>query len=90
MSRFLEADLRHQIIEAARCKRWFATTIKSDSMNGLPDCVFIRAGRTVWMETKKKDETARRQQEHRLDEMREYGAEVYVVDTFEEAMEILR
>ena len=89
-ARLLEGTSRHRIIEAARCKRWFATTIKSDSMNGIMDCVFIRDGRTVWMETKRDGEMARRQQAHRAQEMRDHGAEVYVVDSFEQAMEILK
>lgn len=85
-----ESELRHQIIEIARCRRWFATTVKSDSMNGIMDCVFIRRGRTVWMETKKKDETARRQQDRRAQEMRDHGAEVHVIDTIEAAILVLR
>lgn len=86
----LESDLQSQIIEYATRRRWFAVKSTTPSRRGLPDVVAMRDGRTIWIEVKRKDEEARRQQVLVADWMREHGAEVFEVDSLEEAMEILR
>jgi hypothetical protein len=86
----LESDLQSRIIEYAIRRRWLCVKATTPSRRGWPDVVAIRNGRTVWIEVKRKDEEARRQQVLVAVEMREHGAEVFEVDTLDAAMEILR
>lgn len=86
----LESDLQSQIIKYAERRRWACIKSTTPSRRGWPDVAAIRKGRTIWIEVKRKDEEARRQQVLVADWMREHGAEVFEVDSLEEAMEILR
>jgi len=49
------------------------------SVNGWPDLVAIRGGRTVWIEVKRPGGVLSAIQMHRHNEMRKQGAEVYTV-----------
>lgn len=86
----LESDLQSDLIQIAIRRRWFASKVEFKSMRAGMDVVCIRDGRTVWIEVKRKGEAARRQQELRAEQMRAHGAEVYLVDNLEDALEILR
>lgn len=86
----LEADIQSLIIKYAERRRWACVKTTTSSRRGWPDLVAIRDGRTIWIEVKRKDEEARRQQALVANWMREHGAEVFEVDSLEEAMEILR
>lgn len=86
----LESNLQSKILEFAIRKRWFGGKVECKSWRGLMDLFLLRRGRTVWIEVKRTGEGARRQQQKRADEMIVHGAEVFIVDTLEEAMEILR
>lgn len=86
----LESNLQAQIIEHAHIRGWFCVKVISQSGRGMPDVVAVRAGRTVWIEVKREDEEARRQQQRRASEMRAHGAEVFEVDSLIDAREILR
>lgn len=86
----LESTIQSSIIMYAESRGWLCAKITSPSMRGMPDLVAVRAGRTVWIEVKREDEEARRQQKLRAKEMRAHDAEVFEVDTFAEAREILK
>jgi Holliday junction resolvase len=85
----LESDIQAKIIDHAWSRGWFCVKTETRSMRGLMDVVAIRRGRTIWIEVKRTGEGPRRQQEIRAQEMRDHGAEVFIVDTYDEARGIL-
>ena len=86
----LESDIQSDIIDFAHIRGWFCEKIESRSGRGIMDLICIRAGRHVWIEVKRPGETPRPQQVKRSREMRSHGAEVYAVDSLEQARGILR
>ena len=89
MSR-LEKDLESDITDFAEVRGWWSTKYVAPARRGVPDRIFIRRSRIVFIEVKKLDEEARLQQERVHREMRAHGAEVHVVDNIEDARRILR
>jgi hypothetical protein len=86
----LEKDLESDITDFAEVRGWWSTKYVAPARRGVPDRIFIRRGRTVFIEVKKLDEEAKIQQERVHREMRAHGAEVHVVDNIEDARRILR
>lgn len=64
---------------------WFQIKIEKASINGFPDRLFIKEGRTVYVEFKNDNGRLRPEQDRVISQMREHGAEVYVISTKEEA-----
>lgn len=85
----LESDLQSDIIDLAHVRGWFCEKIESRSGRGIMDLICIRRGRHIWLEVKRKGEEPRPQQAKRARDMRSAGAEVYSVDSIEEARRIL-
>ncbi len=86
----LESDLQADIIDFAHMRRWFCQKTEFRGRTGGPDLVCIRNGRTVWIEVKRAGEEARRKQELVMRDMKAHGAEVYLVDSLEQARAILK
>lgn len=87
----LESELQRNAYNYALSRGWFAEKVMRTRRRGFPDYYFLRDGRTVLMEFKRSpDEEPTAQQLKRHKEIREHGGEVFVVDTLELAMEILR
>ncbi len=86
----LESELQSDIIEFAHVRGWFCQKNEFRGRTGGPDIVAIRRSRTVWIEVKRENEEARLKQEKVAREMRAHGAEVYVVDSMQQARAILK
>lgn len=86
----LEKDIEGDAVAFAEKHGWWVCKFVSPGKNGVPDRLFIRDGRHVFIEFKREGEKPRKQQLKRHREMREYGAEVYVVDNLADAYRILR
>lgn len=86
----LEKDIESEIVDFAEVRGWWSTKYVAPARRGVPDRIFIRRGRVVFIEVKKLDETARLQQEAVHRTMRAHGAEVHVIDNIEDARRILR
>ena len=86
----LEKDIESEIVDFAEVRGWWTTKYVSPARRGVPDRIFIRQGRTIFIEAKKLGEEARLQQERVHREMRAHGALVYVIDNIEDARRILR
>lgn len=89
----LESDNTSKAHEYAQRRGWFTFKVDSPTFNGLPDRCYIRRGRVVWIEWKRpgRGETGLSAiQVIRIREMREHGAEVYVLDNMQEFMELMR
>lgn len=69
----------------AQKRGWFQVKIEKANINGFPDRLFIKDGRTVYVEFKNDNGRLRPEQDRVIAQMREHGAEVYVISTKEEA-----
>ncbi len=78
-----EKSVEGPAVKRAEELGWWQNKIEKASKDGMPDRVFIKDGRTVWIEMKRPKGKARALQALRHKEMREHGAEVYVCDTVE-------
>lgn len=81
-------------VESPVCVRaeragWFVRKVGWLGRIGAPDRVFIKGGRTVWIEFKDGGKEARLSQQLEHDRMRAAGAEVYVCDNVSDALRIL-
>lgn len=90
MSTPLESSVEGDACDYAKTRGWMVFKFVSPGRKGVPDRLFIRDGRHLFIEFKRLNNEARRQQEKRHREMREHGAEVYVVDNLKDAYELLR
>lgn len=90
MRKPLESAIEADACAYAKKRGWMVFKFVSPGRKGVPDRLFIRDGRHVFIEFKRGDEEAQEQQKKRHREMREHGAEVYVVDNLKEAYAILR
>lgn len=69
---------------------WWHCKFTSPGTPSVPDRIYIRRGRVVFIEWKRPGEEPTVKQYKRHREMREHGAEVHWVDSLEAAMEILK
>ena len=89
MSKPLESAVERDACEYAKQHGWMVFKFVSPGCRGVPDRLFIRGGRHLFVEFKREGEVARRQQEKRHRELREHGAEVHVIDNLRDAYELL-
>lgn len=85
-----ENELEQDIRRFAERRGWLWMKFVSPGYAGVTDRIGIRRGRVIFLEVKKEGEVPRELQKEVHEEMRRYGAEVFWVDSLEEAMEILR
>lgn len=85
----IESYIEGKVIEAAKKNGWFHRKVKWRNSRDAPDDLFIKDGRHVWVEFKSPGEPPRKAQLDEHEEMRKYGAEVYVVDLIEPGLRAL-
>lgn len=90
MKQDLESSIERDACDYAKKQGWMVFKFVSPGRRGVPDRLFIRDGRHLFIEFKRPDGEARQQQRKRHSDMRAHGAEVYVVDNLKEAYDILR
>lgn len=83
-----ESNIEGDAIAFAEAHGWWVS--KFTGKAGVPDRLFIRDGRHVFIEFKKFKKKPKRHQSVIHKEMRDHGAEVYVVDNLKQAYDILR
>lgn len=86
----LESSVESQIKDYAERRGWWYAKFTSPGLRGVPDRLFIRGGRHVFIEVKRPGEEPNVQQYRRHRDMRRHGAEVHWVDNVQDAMEILK
>lgn len=86
----LESKVEADICAYAQRRGWWASKFVAPGQTGVPDRLFIRRGRHVFIEVKRPGEEPTPKQYAKHDEMRVYGAEVHWVDSLDDAMEILK
>lgn len=86
----LESSIESDAITFAKLHGWWVAKFVSPGKRGVPDRIFIRDGRVVFIEFKRggKEPTVQQLKRHR--EMRAHGAEVHWVDNLKSAYQILR
>lgn len=86
----LEAKVEAEIKRYAEAKGWWCVKFVSPGLRGVPDRLFIRRGRHVFIEVKRPGEEPTEQQYKRHREMRAHGAEVHWADNLDAVKEILK
>jgi len=86
----LESSIEADAITYAERHGWWIAKFVSPGLRGVPDRIFIRDGRVLFLELKRPGEEPTRQQLKRHREMRAHGAEVQWVDNLADAYELLR
>lgn len=69
---------------------WFQVKVEKTSVRGFPDRLFIRNGKTIYVEFKNETGRLSEEQVRVITQMREHGAWVYVISTLEEANAIFK
>ena len=69
----------------AEKRGWLQFKIEKTNVNGFPDRLFVKNGKTVFVEFKNDAGVLRPEQERIIALMRSYGADVYVISSLEEA-----
>jgi hypothetical protein len=85
----VEKAVEMPVVVRAERAGWFVRKCQWASRIGAPDRVFIKGGRTVWIEFKDEGKVPRLSQTLEHDRMRAAGAEVYVCDKASDALQIL-
>lgn len=85
-----ERDIEQQVYLYAREAGWWSTKFVSPMRKFVPDRIFIKDGRVVFIEFKSSKGTLAQGQDHIIKEMKQYGAEVHVVSSVAQAAKILR
>ena len=85
-----ESDIEGDITEFAQVRGWWECKFTSPGLRGVVDRMFIRRGRVVFVEVKRPGEQPTLQQQKRARDMKSHGAEVYWVDSLDQARAILR
>lgn len=86
----LESGIESDAREYAILRGWWVCKFAPIGQTGVPDRIFIRRGRVIFIEFKKNGEEPTIKQLKKHEEMRRYGAEVFWCDSLEQAKEILK
>lgn len=87
--RNLEKKIEQTAVQKAEARGWWQIKLVSPSKNGVPDRLFAKAGKVVFIEFKRPGEEPTAQQKLRHAEMRAAGLTVVVCDTVEDALRVL-
>ena len=85
----LESEIEAEVRLYAKRRGWWVAKFVSPGLRGVPDRIFIRNGRVIFIELKRNGKEPTTQQLKRHREMREHGARVYWSDSLDDCMEIL-
>ena len=86
--------MRESTIES-KCKLWvkangwLAYKFVSPNQRGVPDCLFIKDGLTVYVEFKAPGKQPTKYQLHTIAKMQAHGATVHVIDNLEDFINVM-
>lgn len=89
----IESDNTSAAHDYAKLRGWWTIKVDTPTCNGVPDRLYLRRGRYVWVEWKRPgrgEGGLAAIQVVRIKEMREHGAEVYVLDDIDEFKRIMK
>jgi len=79
----LEGEIQKTAIRHARKRGWWCRKFRSAGRRAAPDYILIKDGRVIFIEYKATGERPTELQKEYHEEMRKYGAVVYVCDSIE-------
>lgn len=85
----VEANVELTVVMKAEKDGWFVRKIAYPGRRGATDRVFIKNGRTVWIEFKDTGKEAQALQARNRQKMIDAGAECHVVDNIMDGLRIL-
>jgi hypothetical protein len=85
----LEKDIEAKACQAAKNLGWLVYKFASPARRSVPDRMFIKRGRVVFIEFKRPGGKLTRGQEREGDRIRQAGLPVYVCDSAASAQQIL-
>jgi hypothetical protein len=86
----LESQIEAAAVKAAKADGWEAYKFTSPQRRSVPDRLFIREGRVVFIEFKRPGGKLTSGQEREIAKLRKAGAEVHVCYSAQEAAEALK
>ena len=85
-----ESKIERKCKLLAQSQGWFQVKIEKCSVRGFPDRLFIRNGKTMYVEFKNEVGRLSDEQIRIIEQIREHGADVYVISSLEEANAIFK
>lgn len=85
-----ESTLEKNAVKMAKQLGWLSYKFTSPQNSGVPDRLFIRDGQTIFVEFKRLGEQPRPLQMKVINDMRLYGATVYVIDNLKDAENVFK
>jgi hypothetical protein len=74
-----EAEIQTQIMKEMRSRGWLVNKLIQTTLNGSPDLIAHKDGRTVYIEVKRPGQKPRPLQDFRHRELARYGISTYVL-----------
>lgn len=75
-----EAQIEKRVSEHAKRKGWLVYKFQSPAQRGVPDRIFLKDGRAMFIEFKAPGKRATKQQLATHEKFREQGFDVFVID----------
>jgi Holliday junction resolvase len=86
----LEAQIEAAAVKAALEEGWYVAKFTSPQRRSVPDRIFIKGGRVVFIEFKRPGGKLTSGQEREIEKLRRHGAEVWVCYSKQEVAEVLK
>lgn len=86
----LESTIEKKVKDYAKAKGWLSYKWSSPSVKGVPDRIFLRAGKAVFVEFKATGKRPTKLQQYVINKLREEDCVVYVVDSIERGKKIFK
>lgn len=85
-----ESNIERFVCRVAKEAGWLTYKFVSPSNSGVPDRIFIKSGRVVFIEFKAPGKKPTKLQEKIISRIRDAGVEVYICDNVEDARNALQ
>jgi hypothetical protein len=85
----LESDIEYRVVDIAKKHGWLSFKFVSPAQRGVPDRIFIKDGRIVFIEFKAPGKRPTALQDHIMRKMVDAGCEVHVCDSVEDGCRAL-
>ena len=86
----LERDIEGKVVDIAKKNGWLSFKFVSPAQRGVPDRIFMKSGRIVFIEFKAQGKKPTPLQDHIMRKMVDAGAEVHVCDSIKDGCNALQ
>lgn len=84
----LEKDIEKKVCNYAEKKGWWVAKFSSPNNRGVPDRIFLKNGKVIFIEFKSSKGKLTKLQQHKIDEIAHYKGTVHVVNNIEQGCEL--